>query len=114
MNAAMRMPPAEVEEPGLRRSSSRRSSCALAPRRSRSEVPDDVRRTDPGERLGGSDEPVGVAVEGRRVERAVIGDLRTDLDLRREPVLPAEPGFDIAGLGAGALAFHVIVELAAP
>src|SRR5579885_1227754 len=57
-----------------------------------SEVDDDVRRSDEGGILVRSDAEVRVAVEGRRIQRSVEGEFGPDLDLRREPVLPAQPG----------------------
>jgi hypothetical protein len=73
------------------------------------EVDDQVGRADHRVTPVGSDAGVGVAVEGRRIERLVVRDLRTHLDLRRQPVLPAPRNVDIARLGAGPLAFHVVV-----
>src|SRR5579859_4952182 len=61
---------------------------ASLPRDTPLEVDDQVGSADHRVAPGGSDAGVGIAVEGRRVERPVVGDLRTHLDLRREPVLP--------------------------
>src|SRR6202035_2448120 len=71
---------------------------AQAARVPASEVNNDVRRSDHSGALVGRNAEVGVAVEGRRIERSVEGYLRPDFDLRREPVLPADAGFDVVGL----------------
>jgi hypothetical protein len=70
----------------------------------RSEVPDQVRRCDDFPVLGGSYDPasysrrrgIEVAVEGIRVERMIVGYFRANLDLRREPVLPADREIGVA------------------
>src|SRR5580698_7733228 len=69
------------------------------------EVPDDVCGTNDGILAGGSDrrDCIEVAVEGRRVDRVVISYLGTELDLRRQPVLPADAKVHIAGFHSGAL-----------
>src|ERR1700736_6218998 len=43
----------------------------------------------------------------------IVGDLWTQLDLRREPMLPADTEIDIARLHAGPLPFHVVIKLGA-
>src|ERR1700761_4137530 len=73
-----------------------------------SEVDDDVCGTDQGGVLVRRDAQVGVAVEGKPVEGFVEGDLRPDLDLRREPMLPTDTGFEISGFGAGPLPFEIV------
>jgi hypothetical protein len=56
-----------------------------------SEMPDDVGRTDHRPVLGGSDPSIGIAIESRRIiQSLIVGHFWPDLDLRREPVLPAE------------------------
>src|ERR1700730_100878 len=52
---------------------------------------------------------IEVAVEGRRVVGLVVGHFRTHLDLRREPMLPAEPNLGVAGCHAGALPLLVVI-----
>jgi hypothetical protein len=47
---------------------------------------------------------IGVAVECERIQRPVTANLGPDLDLRRKPVLPADAGLDVTGLGTGASA----------
>src|ERR1700759_505869 len=76
-----------------------------------SEVNDDVCRADEGVVAVSRDAEVGVAVERERIQRLVVGKLRPDLDLRREPMLPADAGLEIRRLGAGALTLHVVVPL---
>src|SRR5579863_3335281 len=79
-----------------------------------SEVNDDVSRSNEGVVAGGRDAHVGVAVEGERIERLVVGKFRPDLDLRREPVLPADAGFDVPRPGAGSLTLYVVEKLTPP
>jgi hypothetical protein len=52
---------------------------------------------------------VHIAIEGVCIERAIVGDFRTHLDLRRKPVLPAARNIHIARLNTGALALHVVI-----
>jgi hypothetical protein len=78
----------------------------------RSVVPDQVSRHDQGVALVRQNDGhrVGVAVEGRRVERAVIIHFRANFDLRRKPVLPADTEIYVAGFRAGPLPLHTIKE----
>src|SRR5262249_1186438 len=65
----------------------------------RSEMPDEVRSKQPHVRFVGRDgdrRRVEIAVEGRCVEGAVVSHFRTQLDLRREPMLQTEPDIGIA------------------
>src|ERR1700733_3826277 len=73
-----------------------------------SEMNDDVRRTDQSGVLVWRDAQVRIAVEGEAVQRFIEGNLRPDLDLRREPVLPTDTGFEIRGLGTGPLPFQIV------
>jgi len=73
-----------------------------------SEVNDDIRRADDREVLVRRDTQICVAIEGESVQRPVIGNLRPNLDLGRESVLPADAGLDVPRLGAGALPLHVV------
>ena len=74
------------------------------------------------DQIGGADERIvpvrrnagsGITVERRRIERSVVGDFRTDLDLRREPMLPAKGHVGVAGGDAGALAVVIVEPLCA-
>jgi hypothetical protein len=82
--------------------SGRRVGMRGSPGIGRSEVPDHVHRTDQGIISGGENrgpkgsQCVGIAVEGIRVERPVVADFRSELDLRREPVLQPEAELEIA------------------
>ena len=75
---------------------------------------DDVRRSDESGVFVPRNAEVKVPIECWRVERPVEGDLRPNLDLRREPVLPADTSFDVVGLCAGALALDIIEPLETP
>lgn len=74
---------------------------------------DHVGRADDREIPVGRDAEVRIAVERERIQRPVIGDFGPDLDLRRESVLPADAGFDVACLGAGTLSLEVVDEFGA-
>ena len=74
---------------------------------------DDVSRTDDGGLLVRSDAEVRIAVERRGIQSTIDRHFRTHLDLRREPVLPAETGLDVTGLYTGALSLLVVEPLQA-
>ncbi len=86
----------------------------------RSEVPDQVHRRDPGKISVWSDcrhpagcgrrARIGIAVERVGVDGVIVDHLRTNLDLRREPMLPADAEVGIARLHARALALQVVIE----
>src|SRR6516225_5640842 len=63
--------------------------------------------------LFGGNTEIRIAVERRRIKRTVEAKFGPDLDLRREPMLPADTGLNVAALGAGTLTLHVVVELEA-
>jgi hypothetical protein len=77
-------------------------------------VNDHIGRTDNREVFVRRYSGIGVAVECKCIVRPVAGDLGPDFDLRRKPVLPAKPGFDIAGFGAGALSLKIVDEFGVP
>jgi len=79
----------------------------------RSEVDDDIARGDDRIIPGRRNSRVGVAVERRGVERAIVGDFGTHLDLRRQPVLPAQRDVEIARGSPGPLSLHVVVPFGA-
>src|SRR5271154_6326836 len=74
----------------------------------RSEVPDDVGSGDERPILVRSDSFGGIAVEGRVVERTVVSNFRTNLDLGREPVLPAQRRVSIGVRDSGPLSVWVV------
>jgi len=74
-------------------------------------VNDHIGRADNREVLVGRYTEIGVAVECKCIQPLVVGNLGPNLDLRREPVLPAKPG-DIAGLGADAPFLKVVDDSA--
>ena len=79
----------------------------------RSEVDDHIGGADNRVVTGRSNSRIGVAVERRRVQRLVVSDFRTELDLRRKPVLPASRDVYVAGGDAGTLAVMVVEPLGA-
>ena len=78
------------------------------PRPISSEVNDEVGGANDGIAPVGSYSRIDVAIERRGVERTIVGDLGTDLDLRREPVLPAERDIGISSRDAGALSLRIV------
>jgi len=79
----------------------------------RSEVDDEITGRDDRPISGRCYSGVGVTIERIRINRAIIADLRTNLDLRREPVLPAQSRIGITSLDAGALSLHVVEKFGA-
>jgi hypothetical protein len=72
----------------------------------RLEVPDNVPRDD-------RDGMFVAVVEGRCIQRMVPGNFGTDLNLRREPMLPAKRPVIIGRRKAGAPAVDVVKEFSA-
>ena len=97
------------------------TAAALVRRTAGSEVPDQVHRADPGKIpvRGDCAAPsrcrccIGIAVEGVGVEGVIVNHFGTNLDLWREPMLPANTEVDITRLHARALALHVVIEFRA-
>src|SRR5271156_881591 len=75
-----------------------------------SEVDDHVACCDDRPTSGWSDARIGVAIEGQLVKRLVVGDFRTELDLRREPMLPGERYVRIVRCNSGTLPLRVHEE----
>ena len=63
-----------------------------------------IRADAPGRRNA----EIRIAVEGHAIQRLVERNLGPDLDLGREPVLPANTALDVGGLGAGALPLRIV------
>src|SRR5271154_3189917 len=74
----------------------------------RLEMPDQIGSSDECPVLVRSDSLGGIAVEGRVVERTVVSNFGTNLDLRREPVLPAQRRVSIGVRDSGALSVRII------
>src|ERR1700730_6804274 len=92
------------------------ADCASVPDSLWSEVPNHVCREQPHVVFVGRDwhrRRIEVAVECRCIVGLVVGHFGTHLDLRREPVLPAETNVGIAGSRSCALALLVVVILGA-
>jgi hypothetical protein len=75
-----------------------------------SEMNNEIGRGDDCPALVGSNPRVDIPVERRFVERPIVGNLRTDLDPRTEPVLPDER---IPSRDADALPLRIVEILGA-
>ena len=62
--------------------------------------------------VGGPDNSVifGAGVKGVSAVRPVIAEFRADLDLRRQPVLPANGEIVVRRRGAGALSLRIVID----
>ena len=74
-----------------------------------SEVEDKVARCDDRPIPGWGYSRVSIPVKRIGIDRTVVADLRTNFDLRRVPMLPAQRRIDVLRLNAGAVPLHVVV-----